>query len=138
MLLPRVSHEQCALVAGTQADPVAVSLDSGSAYRHFKCLNNTSWEGLIVSGVRVEVDGGSVFSPAFEHAKPGAVIRRASELVLRVAPASFEDRNFFVALESDLPALLNGAEVGFRRWQLVLGKGTEKRVIRVFDSSIEE
>lgn len=135
MLLPRVTHEQCALIAGPQSDPVAVALDSSGAFRHFKCLTNTSWEGLIVSGLRVEVDEGSVFNPAYEHAKPGSVIRRAGELVLRVASNTFEDRNFFVALESDLPALLDGAEVGFRRWQLVLGTGIEKRVLRVIDSN---
>lgn len=130
LLRPVVGHEREVLVAGTSHKAIAVILDNEHSYDWFEAAQSQNWTGLIIPNLRIELDEASAFDTRFERSPLGAAVRKGSELVICVKDRRHGSAN--VTLELGLPQIEDYA-VGFKRWQLVLGEGVAKRVIRKFD-----
>jgi hypothetical protein len=133
LMLPLAEHDGEFLIAGSKDAPVAIFLRGEYAFRHFESASSEDWTGLIIPNVAIEVDEGSAFNAPSDRPTPGDVVRRGAELAMCVMRDRGNGTNL-IALASDLPAI-GEMQVGFRRWQVVLGEGRLKRVIREFDSS---
>jgi len=128
-----LDHDPEFLIAGSNETPVAVFLSGEFIYCHFEAAGGHSWEGLIIPDLRVEVDDGSVFDARAERDALGALVRMGAELAICVKRERGNGTEF-VPLLAGLPAI-GQHRVGFRRWQLVLGEGEDRKVIRAFDMS---
>lgn len=128
--LPRRASEETFLIGGTNERPVAIFLSGIHRFHAFNAADNNSWFGLLIPGVRIEVDEASVFDSR-DASAGGAVIRLENRLVVRARGSGGE----LVMLEDALPPTLEGS-VGFHHWQVVLGGGAERRVL--YDVSMDE
>lgn len=132
LLLPLAEHDREFLIAGTQEVPVGIFLGGEYLFRHFETANSDSWNGLIVPNLTIEVDEESAFDARFKRATIGSVVRKGVVLEICVMQER-GGRTDFVTLMSGLP-LIDGHQAGFNRWQLVLGEGRNKRVVRAMDA----
>lgn len=124
LVLPRHAQEIVMLVGGSADRPVALCLSGSHCFHSFLAVNNRHWFGILISGVRVEVDEASIGGSNYGQSLAGTVIRKDSRLL--VQPAGYNDPA--VVLEEGLPATIDGA-ASFSRWQVVLGAGVDKRVL---------
>ena len=131
LLRPIAEHEREVLVVGTSDKPIAVILQDEYSYDWFETEKGENWTGLIIPNLRVEVDENSAFDARFERSPLGVAVRKGAELSI-CAKAQNSRGLAHITIEDGLPSL-GEHKVGFKRWQLVLGEGREKRVIRTFD-----
>jgi hypothetical protein len=137
LVIPRSKYEQCILLSDALGSRTAVFLDGDYAFRCFTYENNnTAWKGLIVPGVRLEVDEASLFDPEDGSAPLGALIRVEDRLhiVARPDDGFLRRRGLDVCIIADLPAGEKGMAAGFGRWCVVLGEGQAKRELKVMDA----
>jgi hypothetical protein len=131
LVLPRSKYEEPLLVIGEPASRVAVFIGDRHRFDSMACEGNRSWKGLIVPGVRVEVDETSLFDPETEYAPNGALVREGEGITMAVKARGAH--GFSEQARVPLVSGLHGAgeqhRVGFRRWQVVLGEGDDKRVL---------
>jgi len=130
LVLPRHEGEEAILIARCSCGPAALFLSENHRFQWFASAHNEHWHGLLVAGVRIEVDETSIFDPARLHAKLGTVVRQGTQLVAQAKPASNRSVNGFepVVLEDGLAATTDEA-AGFHRWRIVIGSGRDKRVL---------
>ncbi|MCD9098060.1 hypothetical protein LU699_13045 [Luteimonas fraxinea] len=131
LVRPLVEHDPEFLIAGSVEAPVAVFLSGESIYQHLEAADGDSWAGLIIPDLRVELDDASAFDARAERDALGALVRMGAELAICVKRERGNGTEF-VRLLAGLP-VIGEHRVGFRRWQLVLGEGCDKRVIRTFE-----
>jgi hypothetical protein len=129
LVLPRDEQETEMLIVGTLETPIAMILDGAHSFKWFESTGNTHWTGLIIPNLRVELDEKSASAGPMAL---GAAMRQGSELAI-CGKRDGSNGTTFVSMLSGLPLLDH--KVGFSRWQLVIGEGLEKRVIRKFDVS---
>lgn len=133
LVLPRKPHEGAFLVGRTEQGPAAVCLDGSREYYFFMCSEIENRRGLLIPNVGVEIDETSLFDPQYASAKLGTIVRLDTRLVVCAGhPTAFGDP-FGVILESDLPPT-HDLSAGFSRWQIVIGEGPDKRVLREIDT----
>jgi hypothetical protein len=133
-VIPRNKYEQFILLSEASGSRTAIFLDGEYAFRCFACENNTHWKGLIVPGVRLEVDEASLFDPEDGGAPLGALIRAEDQLHILARPDSgFPRHSGKVLLSAHLPVGEKGMAAGFGRWCVALGEGQAKREIKVMD-----
>jgi hypothetical protein len=132
LLLPLAEHDEEFLIAGTQEVPVGIFLGGEHLFRHFETSTSDNWTGLVVPNLTIEVDEESAFDARFKRATVGSVVRKGGVLEICVVQER-GGRTGFVSVVSGLP-LIDGHQAGFNRWQLVLGEGRNKRVIRAMDA----
>jgi hypothetical protein len=129
LVLPRNKYEATFLVCQAEASAVAVCLAGQHAFQHFPCSNNSHWKGLIVPDVRVEVDITSLIETG-QGTPLGAALRSASRLMI----AARSDQSYGpsgVTLHDDLPPAYE--EAAFSRWQVIIGRGLDKRMLWSID-----
>lgn len=78
-----------------------------------------------------EVDETSAFDAHYEVVPLGSAMRKGSELAICTKQQKGPGMAY-ITLIGDLPSI-GEHKVGFTRWQLVLGEGSRKRIIRKFD-----
>ncbi|WP_295964727.1 hypothetical protein [uncultured Xanthomonas sp.] len=132
LVLPRQSHEMTMLIGQSHEGPAAVILSQSHLFQWFGVEGNTSWHGLIVPDVRIEIDPESVFSPNYAQPRPGSVIRQGTQLFLAAKANSFGNFNGYdpIVLEDGLISTSNET-AGFYRWQVTIGTGQEKRILQI-------
>ena len=129
LLRPRDKYETEVLVVGTEDAPIAVILEGEFSFQWFSSVGNSSWTGIIIPELHIELDETSAFGGPCPI---GAAIRHGTELGI-CAKRERHGGTTYVPMLTDLPAL-EDQKVGFTRWQLVLGSGLEKRIIRKFEA----
>jgi len=132
LVLPRSRYEQPMIVVGTPENPTAVFLGMEHQFDAMPCNNNTSWHGLVIPNVKIEVDLASMFDPDQEARTPGCLVRDVSGLAICAVSS---DRYSLSGLELvPIPAQVPDSDsrmtVGFRRWAIVLGEGESRRTLR--------
>jgi len=132
LILPRNKHEATAIVGLLDDAPTAVLLGNRFPFHYFPTAGSETWSGMIIPKVRVEVDESTAFDPAYGGSPLGTVVRAAAELSIYGTTERSFGRHVAVSLVSNLPATPDGS-VGFSRWQVVLGAGTEKRILFKID-----
>lgn len=120
------------LVAGLGEQKVAIFLGDEHRFHAFECATNDHFEGALIPGVALEVDPDSLFNPADRGGLfPGILIRQGT--VLNIAAYIRDDHGFErlqrVAVLAGLPECAEREAAAFRRWQIILGEGDEKRVL---------
>jgi hypothetical protein len=128
LILPRSERDEAFLVGTVEHHAVAVFLSGSDVYQCFGSQDNTSWKGLIVPDVRVQVDPESVFDPSRQSAPIGALIRYGTFLTIRSSIVHSFGQETRVSIVDGLPDT-GSHQAGFTDWQIVLGTGTEKRVL---------
>jgi hypothetical protein len=133
LILPRTQYEQPILIGSVDGKPTAVFIGDQHEYGSFPCENNTSWKGLLITGIAVEVDESTAFNPEVHSAPRGALVRQDSTLAIASTGERFMGQMLSVILVEDLIPTSRGTTAGFLRWQIVIGQGNEKRVLKVID-----
>lgn len=124
LILPRNKYEATVLIGKFKDVPAAVFLENQYAYHFFECADNTSWSGVIIPNVRVEVDETSVS----DSGPLGSLIRKSTTLSIRAKRDGGFDDGATVVLHDGL-ADAGDQRAGFARWQIVIGEGVDKRVL---------
>lgn len=137
LILPRNEYEPVALIGSMpESGELAVYfLEEQNRFKWFECAGNQHWSGIQVPNVQIEVDVASVFDPEHQWPKPGCVVRQATELVVigeSSAPHSSRGKRS-VVLVGDLQR--SSQRAAFSRWQISLGQGIEKRILRFVDAN---
>jgi hypothetical protein len=127
LILPRNEREVAAIVGVVDAAPAVVILSGQFQFHFFPTAGAENWSGLIVPGVRIDVDEATAFDPGY--GKPlGAVIRAGAALGVHAKTERSFGRGRTVSLVTDLPAIDEGA-VGYTKWQVVKETGVDKQVL---------
>ncbi len=136
LVLPRTKHEEPILVGGTGQKRVAVFIGEKHSFHSFgyDVGGNDHWSGLIIKGVAIEVDESTVFDPNLGGSPLGALVRQDTRLFVRAITDGHFDRGHTVtSLIEGLETVQARHPAAFLRWQIVIGKGIEKRVLRTID-----
>jgi hypothetical protein len=64
----------------------------------------------------------------------GTLVRKTDSLYVVARPDFGRPANSFVPILANLPVGDAKMEAGFKRWQIVVGKGRAKRVLMTFDT----
>lgn len=134
LVMPRDEHEEFLLVV--PGNPrTAIYLDGRNKFQGFTYTSNDAWQGIIIPNVRIEVDVGSAFNADTGRAPYGAAIRRVDYLAVAAQIRSTDGfmNQIKVPVTSKLQPCAQGSAVGFHKWQIVLGEGQAKRVLKTFD-----
>lgn len=133
LILPRNQHEAAVIVGLLDEKPTVVFLGDRFQFTYFHTAGSENWSGMIIPNVRVEVDESTAFDPWYGSSSLGAVVRSATHLGVYAKSERSFGRHQAVTLTSNLPAIDNGG-VGFTKWQVVLGTGTDKRILLTIDA----
>jgi len=131
LVLPRTKYETLALICEGDREPVAVLLDGDHAFLSFSSGRADQWGGLIVPDVRIEFDESSLYDPDRSVPIIGSIVRREAKLIIHAKAESHFGRFVEVVIKSGMPDCVGSA--AFTRWQVVLGRGDEKRVLHKVD-----
>lgn len=132
LILPRSKHEATAIVGLLDEAPTAILLSDRFQFHYFSTAGSENWSGLIIPNVSVEVDETTAFDPAYGNSSLGTLVRAATQLSICAKTEQSFGRHRTVPLLSNLPTTYEGG-VGFRKWQVVLGIGPDKRVLLKID-----
>jgi hypothetical protein len=135
LVIPRSRYDYPMLVLPVGDIRMAVLLSGGREYQAFDCTTNEHQKGMLVRDVQVEVDETSLFDPDHDGLPYGAAIRSGDSLSI---VANQQDRFGFtpqrlIPMIGDLPMLQERMQAGFRRWQITVGVGLDKRVLRLVE-----
>ncbi len=128
LILPRTQYEETVIIGHIEKAPVAVFLSGQHAFQYFLATGSNNWRGLIVPNIRVEVDETTVFDPDESRASLGAVIRTDTRIVIRAKSERSSNSSTGITLYDDLSSA-GEFQAGFKKWQVVIGNGPEKRVL---------
>ena len=131
IVLPRGKYESVVLICEGDEEPVAVFLGAEGGFRFFPAIGTDRWGGMIVLDVRIEVDETSLYNPETHGIHPGILVREGTKLFIRGTGQDTFGRSSPVTVKSGLPEGSGGA--AFTRWQVVVGRGDEKRVLYKVD-----
>ena len=135
LLLPKTKHGQPFLIGAIEKKPVGVFVGDQHRFEYFECEGARNWDGLLIPGVTIEIDETSLFDPMYEDASAGALLRK--DATLSVLATSSERYAFYrafpVQLVEGLPPCHGDNHLAFRRWQIVLGSGLDKRILKTID-----
>ncbi|GFE67252.1 hypothetical protein [Litoreibacter roseus] len=127
LILPTSKYEETLLVGQLDELPTAVFLSGQHKSMFFKTEGNESWGGLIIPSVRIEIDETSFVDEYSSEAPMLSVTRTDTKLVV----AARSERSFGqvqITLHEGLDST-GEAKAKFANWQIVLGKGQDKRVL---------
>lgn len=128
LILPRHDSEETLLIGTSKTGKKAALILTGShQFTWFEADGADRWTGLVFPGVRIEIDETTVFRGDYSRALPGNLVREGTCLYARAKAHAFGGFDAIV-LESDL-APTGDLSAGFAKWQVVLGGGSEKRVL---------
>lgn len=134
LMLPRSRHEKAFLIGQLEnGGPAAVFLDGEYTFHFFETTDAKNWKGILIPKVHVEVDEASVFDPEDLSPHSGTVVRVSTHLVVLAKAERSFGRHSRIMLETDLPPT-HDFRAGFSRWQIVIGDGRQRRILRQIDT----
>lgn len=132
LVLPRTKYEQPMLVTADAEHRTAIFLGKDHRFESFVCDTADNWKGLMVANVSLEIDETSVFDPESEYTPTGALVREQDRIAMAARgrdPHGF-NHQVLVPLITGLPEAGERLRAGFRKWQVVLSQGEDKRVLQ--------
>ena len=127
LVLPRDQYEHIFLVIPSQEKPMAIILSNRHKFEAFNVDETQRWSGVVIHGVRIEVDKTDILNPERETPPPGTVIRKGSQAFI-LANIDQRWRQYErIAFIGDLPVTSENVSAGFRKWSIALGEGPQKR-----------
>jgi hypothetical protein len=139
LMLPRTQHEEAILVGHAGQRRVAMFLGSSHRFQCFEYDTNEHWAGLIIKGVAIEVDETAVFDPNYGGSPLGSLVRQDTRLCICASEERSIGRGHAtISLMDNLERAPERHRAGFLRWQIVIGRGIEKRVLQVIDVRLKD
>ena len=133
LVMRRHAQEASFLVSAATDVPAAIFLDGEFRFAWMPTADNTSWHGVLVPNVTIEVDATSILDAG--RGRPlGVLVRRQSELAV-AAQREPRGQASLVPIVSGLPPCHENESAAFSRWQIVLGEGLSKRVLFEVDAA---
>lgn len=131
LLLRRDARDASFLVTSAPGEPTAIFLDGQHRFSYMPSAGNDDWTGVLVPNVAIEIDETSILD-ASEGQPLGVLVRKHTRLSIR---AQRDPRRSVstIAIVADLPACHENESAAFARWQIVVGEGLSKRVLKTFD-----
>ncbi|MCC8968928.1 hypothetical protein [Bradyrhizobium brasilense] len=130
LVLPADRYDHLLLVTTAHDEPTAIFLDDRHQFEAFGCEGNTNYKGILVPNVQVEVDETSAFDVSRNWAEIGCLVRKDDGLFMSTLVERRLGRNRLIALQRSLAVCEANSAIGFMRWQIVIGEGTNKRTLR--------
>jgi hypothetical protein len=127
LMLRRHEREASFLVSAAADIPTAIFLDGEFRFTCMPSVNNTSWNGIVVPNIIIEVDETSILHPD-RGEPPGTLVRKQTQLFI-MAKHQPHGRTTPIGIVSMLPPCHENQSAAFGRWHIVLGEGTSKRVL---------
>jgi hypothetical protein len=131
LILPRNSYEEIILIGHIDGAPAAVFLTGQCRFQCFLSTGNHNYGGLVIPGVRIEVDETSLFD-AHGTSPLGVAVRTDTRLIVRGKSEDFYGSTKAITLHDNLTSAGEN-RVGFTKWQAVIGSGDQKRVLIEID-----
>lgn len=135
LILPRNQYEETVLVGHIGGEPAAVFLTGQHRFQFFCCAGNDNWTGIVIPGVRIEVDETRI-SDMGSGTPLGCAVRSDTRLTVRAKSERSYSSTTAVTLHDELSSA-GDHSAGFMRWQVVLGTGDEKRVLTEIDLTLK-
>lgn len=133
LMFLRTAHNHSILVGRKGQKRNAVFIGGDHNFHYFEYDTNDIWSGLIVKRVLIEVDESTFFDASYTGGPLGHLVRQGTSLCV----CAVRDRDFgrvhVVPLMEDLESMPDHHRAGFLRWQIVIGTGAQKRVLRTID-----
>lgn len=133
VVLPRSERDEAFLIGSIGGITAAVILSGSNAFHCFGSEGNTSWRGIIIPYVRIEVDPASAFDPDRVSAPLGSIIRSSTTLSIRAPVLQVYGDDTYVDLVDGLTDA-GGHHAAFTDWQIFIGTGHEKRILWTYKS----
>jgi hypothetical protein len=136
LMLPRGSHDATALITSAPGNPTAVFLEGEFRFSSFACGDNTSWSGILIPDVSIEIDETSATD--FDSGTPlGTLIRNQAQLIIVAKRKDHYGGPGHVPLIVNLRPCREGQSAGFTRWRVMIGEGLLRREIKMVDVSLQ-
>jgi hypothetical protein len=134
LLLPISQHESASIISWQESTIFQVMIDKDQIFHAYEYKEDDQDKGIVIPGISIEIDETTIFDVETVYAPYGALIREGSRLSVaaRIHDTHRMARQRIIPLLSGLPPCPEGSKAGFRKWQIVLGEGIEKRVLREF------
>jgi len=125
-----LDRTQDVMFVGGGEEPYAVFLSGAWVGESFQLKAAENWEGMCISGVTVEVDPDSAYSPEATEKQALSIVRRGEFLGLFSLSkrGGFSQRIAIPINSEEDPS--TERRLGFTRWRLVHGEGFNKVVLR--------
>jgi hypothetical protein len=132
LALPRDGYEYPMLITRVSDAPYAIFLSGQHEFTGFECSNNSTWGGVLIPNVRIEIDESAAFDAEATRSPLGTLIRRGTQLDM----ATKREQSFHGTVKTPLivglPPCHQSMAAGFAKWRIVLGRGANKReLIRI-------
>lgn len=129
LVLPCEERGEAFLVGTSPKGPAAIFLSGQHQFRWIETTGNTYWGGLLIPKVRVEVDETSLLNANYFHARAGSLLRKGPSLSLQALNTQHHSGLLMPIVIED--GLIDTGEesVSFSKWQVVIGTGSEKRIL---------
>jgi hypothetical protein len=127
LVLRRHELEASFLVSAAADIPTAIFLDGEFRFTCMPSVDNTSWNGIVVPNITIEVDETSILD-ANRGQPPGTLVRKETQLFI-MAKHQPHGRATPIAIVSSLPPCHENQSAAFGRWHIVLGEGLSKRAL---------
>jgi hypothetical protein len=129
ILLPSDKYGATFLVFGEENDPTAVFLDGQYQFQSFKRGTNDHWAGIAIEDVQIELNFASIVDRMQDAKRPGMMIRKETQLAMRViGERAFRD-SIELPVVVDLPEATHSQEGAFRDWRVVITSGDRRMPI---------
>lgn len=128
LIIPGGDYEDYCLISRIEGKISAVSIANFYSFQ-----TSQAPAGVIVNGIRIEVDETSAFDPHQAYAPPGSIVREATRLCISARSQNGSTSRKIVLLEG-LKPIGEWHRVGFLRWQIVIGQLCDKRVLKIVEA----
>lgn len=118
------------LVIGTPDDRSAIVLSGEDPFVAYE-YGFSDWEGLIIKNVALELDLTGVFASRSGHAPAGCIILVGEQAKIRLVGTHGMMRT--IPIDSAKQSQQTHVGVAFPRWQITLGQGDQKQVLKTID-----
>jgi len=135
LVMPRNQHEHAILVTNASGSPYALFLSGDYQFEGFECSNNTSWNGILIQDVAIEVDERFIFDTQGRYAPFGTLVRHDTQLDVITQSGNGFRRPARTPLILGLPPCRESYSAGFTKWRVVLGEGTSKRELMCVENT---
>lgn len=134
LMLPFGDYDRACLITLASGKATAIVVDERESFSSFESENNTSWKGILVPNVAIELDESATFDAVGWSPPLGMLVRRDDGIFISARPEGRIPRNTLIPIVTGLPTSQADMAVGFKKWQIVLGEGLSKRTLMSFDT----
>lgn len=134
LVLPVGEYDRACLVTFASGEPTAIFVDERESFPAFVCKKNTSWKGILVPNITIELDESALFDVVGWSPPLGMLVRREDGIFISARLEGRIPQNTLIPIMTGLPASQADMAAGFKKWKIVIGEGLSKRTLMNFDT----